>query len=511
MNYIKIVQVLVVVLGITTVKAEVVLPKFFSDHMVLQRNNNNPIWGTAQKGEKIMVSIAGQSHQTKADKNGYWKIRLDKMKAGGPYKLIVQGDNKIELNDVLIGEVWLCSGQSNMGWKVGGTTYADLEIASANYPNIRLLKAPLQGSLTKQYDLDAQWEKCSPENVGSFSANGYFFGRRLHQVLGVPIGLINVAWGASALETWIPREAMDAAGTYTEMLSQWDERMSNFTDKTLKKETKAYEVWVKSGKKGKNMSPVRDHRIGQNTPANGFNYMVHPILGYGIKGAIWCQGETNLGRSYQYRRMFPLLINTWRELWGQGDFSFYWIQVAGMKTKPTAPEQSYWAEMREAQTMTLKLPNTAEAVVYDLGEGNNIHFKDKQSSANRLVLHALSKDYNYKIKANSPSYESMKVKGNKITITFKDVSSKLYAFDVSTVKGFTIAGKDQKFVFAKAKIIGKNKVEVFANEIENPVAVRFAWANNPDANLYDKTNLPVTAFRTDNWHGISYQKEKANR
>ncbi|MCL7764509.1 sialate O-acetylesterase [Polaribacter sp. Z014] len=512
MNYFKTLLVVILLSTASKVTAQVTLPNFFSDHMVLQRNHKNPIWGNADKNEKITVSINGQEHTTKANKNGYWKVILNSMKAGGPYNLLVKGKNTVEIKDILIGEVWLCSGQSNMGWKVAGTTFADLEIASAKYPKIRFLKVPLVGNLDKQDNFDASWEVCTPETVGTFSANGYFFGRKLHQTLGVPIGLINVAWGASAIETWIPRDAMDASGEYTEMLAQWDEKMANYTQATFDKETKAYKSWEKGGKKGKRLNPARDHRIGQNTPANGFNGLVNPIVGYGIKGAIWCQGETNLGRAYQYRTLFPLLINTWRKLWNQGDFPFYWVQVAGLKEKTLEiGKGNMWAEMREAQSMTLSLPNTGEAIVYDLSESNNIHFKDKQTSANRLVLHALNNDYGVKLKAKSPSYQSMKVEGNKITITFKDVAQSLYAFDENTVKGFMISGKDQKFVWAKANIIGKNKVVVFADEISKPIAVRFAWSNNPYANLYDKANLPVTAFRTDNWPTITLHNKKANR
>lgn len=499
-------------LGAINVNAKVIVPSVFSDHMMLQRNQKNAVWGKAKKGEKVTVSINNQTHTAKADKSGNWKIKLNPMKAGGPYTITVKGKkNTITIKDVLVGEVWVCSGQSNMGWRVSGTNFPALEAASANYPNIRLLKTPTIGDLEPQFTNDAKWEQCSPETVRDFSANGYFFGRRLHQTLGVPIGLINVAWGASALETWIPRDAMDATGEYTEMLNQWDNRMANYTEATFEKETKEFEAWKKAGKPGKRMNPARDHRTGQNTPANGFNKMVNPIVGYGIKGAIWCQGETNLGRSYQYRRMFPLLINTWREIWGQGDFPFYWVQVAGLKDKPTKPQGSFWAEMHEAQTMTLSLPNTAEAIVYDLAVGNDIHFKDKQTSANRLVLHALANDYGVKIKAKSPSFESMKIVGNKAIITFKDVKSKLYAFDTKEVKGFTIAGSDKKFVFAKAKIIGKNKVEVYSDKVNEPVSVRFAWANNPNANLYDKSHLPVKVFRTDDWKGMSFGHEKANR
>ncbi|WP_111708506.1 sialate O-acetylesterase [Lutibacter citreus] len=492
--------------------AQVSVSNIFSSHMVLQRNQQNPIWGTASVGEKVTITIDTQKHKTITDKNGNWKVKLNPLKVGGPYKLTVKGKNKITFDDILVGEVWICTGQSNMQWSVINSNHSDLEIASANYPNIRLFSVPLTGNPEIQTKIaDTSWVACTPKNIPEFSAAGYFFGRKLHQTLGVPIGLINASWGASSLETWISREALEASGKHNELLEDWDIAASEFTDEKLVEVTKAYEEWEAAGKPGAKMRPPRDIRIAQNRPANAFNGVINPIVGFGIKGAIWCQGESNLGRGYQYRSLFPLLINSWRTLWNQGDFPFYWIQLASMKEPDKEPTSSSWAELRESQTKTLSLPNTGEVVTMDLGEGRDIHYRNKQPVGNRLARLALTKEYGYKFASESPRYESIKIKGNTIIITFNHIDEGLYAADFETVKGFAIAGFDKKFVWAKAKIIDKNKIEISSEKIINPIAVRYAWSNNPKANLFDRNGLPVTGFRTDKWKLQSQDRKKAYR
>ncbi|MEC9228363.1 MAG: sialate O-acetylesterase, partial [Verrucomicrobiota bacterium] len=244
-----------------------------------------------------------------------------------------------------------------------------------------------------------------------------------------------------------------------------------------------------------------DPRYGQHRPANIYNGMVHPLMGYGIKGVIWYQGESNTSRSDQYRELFPLMISTWRDIWKQGDFPFYWAQLTYFHEEVTDPNaDSWWARLREAQTMARSLPSTGEAVIIDVGEGRDIHPRDKQTVADRLVRHALSKDYDFEMASDSPSFASMVADGNSIRISFNSVSrGGLRAFDVTNVRGFRIAGEDRKFVWADAQIIGKNKVNVYSDSVVNPVAVRYAWADNPVANLEDRNGLPVTPFRTDDW------------
>ncbi len=498
-------------LSFSTLKAQLSLPHVFSDHMVLQRNMDNPVWGKASPGEKITLTIAGQNHQTIADKSGNWRVILNPMKAGGPFKLNVQGHNEISLEDILIGEVWHCAGQSNMQFSLNKVSNSEVEIASANYPEIRFLDIPRFGSQELHDDINAKWVVCTPESAKRFSATGFLFGRRLHNTLGVPIGLINTAWGASSLETWIPRESLDESKEYNELLEDWDTALGNYTDEVLENAQKKYDKWLAAGKPGNMQWSPRDITTGQNAPANGFNAMINPIVGYGIRGAIWCQGETNLGRAYQYRTMFPLLINSWREIWGQGAFPFYWVQMADFTPEDSKPSESMWAELREAQTMTLSVPNTGEVITMDLGEGRDIHYKNKQEVANRLVRHALKNDYGYEMKSNSPRYQSMELKGSVITITFDCIDQGLYAFDVEEVKGFAIAAKNKKFVWAKARIVGKNKVEVYSDEISKPLAVRYGWGHNPVVNLYDLNGLPVTGFRTDDWPGVTINNQKAIR
>ncbi|SIS49028.1 sialate O-acetylesterase [Zobellia uliginosa] len=481
-------------------QGQIKVAHIFGSHMVLQRNQNNPIWGTASVGEKITISFAGSSYQTVADKNGDWRVKLDALKAGGPYSLTVQGKNKITFEDILIGEVWICTGQSNMQWSVENSNDAEIEVLSADYPEIRLFSIPLVGSPEKQSEIkDSTWVACSPKTIPKFSAAGYFFGRKLHKALNVPIGLINASWGASSLETWIPREAIEENYEHPEFLKDWDWRVSVFTDQMLNDYTKEYKAWEAAGKPGQKMRPPRDIRTAQNRPGNGFNGVINPVIGYGIKGVIWCQGEGNLGRGHQYSKLFPILINSWRKRWKQGDFPFYWIQIASMKEKDTKPTTSSWAQLREGQSKTLSLPNTGEVVSMDLGERNNIHYRNKQTIGNRLARLALDQAYGYDIEGQTPRYRTMKIKDNKIVISFSHIDKGLYTFNSNTVKGFSIAGVDQKFVWAEATIIGKDKVEVYSDKIEKPVAVRYAWADMPVANLYDKNDLPVACFRTDTW------------
>jgi len=492
----------------SALQAEVSLPNVFGDHMVLQRGHQNPVWGKADPGEKVTVSIAGQSHATVANAEGTWRVQLTSMEAGGPHRLTVEGKNAIVFEDVLVGEVWVCSGQSNMRWKVKDSNHRDVEIASANLPEMRLITIPNVGTQEPQSNFNGEWKVCSPETVGDFSAVGYFFGRRLHHTLEVPVGLINTAWGGSSIEAWLPRDAMESSGHYDALLEDWGRQMAAYTDEVHAKNVAEYEAWKAAGRPGKTMRQPRDPRTGNHRPANIFNGVLTPIVGYGMRGNIWYQGESNAGRASQYRTLFPLMITTWRELWGQGDFPFYWVQLADYQAEVDVPTGGPWAELREAQTMTRSLPNTGEAVIIDVGEGRDIHPRDKQTVANRLVLHALVKDYGCDMACESPRFASMEIEGGLATLTFDRVSTTLYAFDTKTVKGFTIAGEDQKFVWAEAKIIGKNQVEVWSDQVPEPVAVRYGFEINPVVNLYDRNGLPVTPFRTDDWQGVTAGIEK---
>ena len=495
---------------------EVTTPAVIGSNMVLQQNHKNPIWGWADAGETIDISIAGQTHKVKADSNGNWKIILNPMMASSDAKTLKINDLKYE--NILVGEVWLCSGQSNMGWALGNSDDADLEIMTANYPNLRLISVPQVGTQDAQINFNGRWETTTPENAKNFSGVGYLFGRRLHLALGVPVGLIDNAWGGSACEAWIPRDRLNKLAVAKPYMDQWrdtektfdyDKLLATYEEK-LKKWQEKSQAARKEGKPqpgGRPRAP-RNQLTGQHRPANLYNGVLNPIIGYGIKGAIWYQGESNGRRGHAYREVFPLMIQSWRDAWKQGDFSFYWVQLADfMNEVPEPPTEQTWPELREAQTLSLdKLKNVGEAVIIDVGEGRDIHPRNKQIVANRLVRNALAKDYGMDIPHQSPRYQSMETKSNKIVLTFDHVGKGLYCFDVREPVGFAICGEDRKFIWAQARLIGQNKVEVWAEGIEKPVAARYAWSDNPVCNLYRKdgsVTLPVTPFRTDNFPMIT--------
>ncbi len=493
-------------------RADVTLPSIFSDHMVLQREQPSRVWGWAEPGEAVSVQIGEQTQGAKADENGRWSVALTPLTAGGPFTLTVKGNNEIKLEDVLVGEVWLCSGQSNMQWSVRQSNDADLESLSANFPEIRLIKIPRVGTQEPQHDFEGSWEVCTPETVENFSAVGYFFGRQLHQTLGVPIGLIDNSWGGSSAEAWVRRDLLAAdEENYAPLLARWERIEEQFPEAKARYEeaiTKHKEAVKKARDAGEQPPNAPQNpeaqMTGQHRPANLYNGVLKPIIGYGIRGVIWYQGESNASRAYQYRELFPLMIQSWRDEWDIGDFSFYWVQLADFRAETPEPGDSDWAELREAQSMTLdRLSNTGEAVIIDLGEAQDIHPRNKQDVAKRLARWALANNYGIDVPYRSPTLDSLEKQGDKIVLTFKHVGNGLKAFDVPEVKGFTIAGSDQKFYPAEAKIVNTYTVEVHSQEVEDPVAVRYAWADNPICNLYSREGLPVTPFRTDDWPGIT--------
>lgn len=509
-----------VLLGLATppARAEVKLPALFTSHMVLQRDRANPVWGWAEPGEKVSVKIADQQHSATADEQGNWRVKLKPLTAGGPHKLTIEGSNRVVCDDVLVGEVWVCSGQSNMQWAVAAARDADLEIATANYPNIRLLTVPQLGTQEPQNNFEGQWEVCSPQTVPQFSAVGYFFGRQLHEMLNVPIGLIDNAWGGSACEAWVRRDLLEADSRYEELLARWKETEQTYDHQAaMERYEQQKAAWMEKAKQaredGKQAPPApqppRDPLAGQHRPGNLYNGMLKPIIGYGIRGAIWYQGESNAGRAYQYRHLFPTMIEQWRDEWQQGDFPFYWVQLADYLAETPEPVDSAWAELREAQTMTMQqLEHTGQAVIIDLGEGKDIHPHNKQDVARRLARLALANEYGVKIASRSPQYASMETKGKEVTLTFEHVGAGLRPFDVAEPRGFAIAGSDKKFVWAQARIAGRDKIVVWSHQVPEPVAVRYAWSDNPVANVYSAEGLPLTPFRTDDWPGVTASVHK---
>lgn len=499
-------------------QANVALPALFGDHMVLQRDQENRIWGWADPEEQVEVSIADQSAAATADENGRWSVTLGPLEVGGPYKLEIVGKNTIEFDDVLVGEVWVCSGQSNMQWPVAAANDPDLESLTAHYPQIRLITVPQYGIQTPQEDFEGQWELCTPESVVDFSAVGYFFGRQLHQTLGVPIGLIDNSWGGSSAEAWVRRDLFQSDPQYQQLLARWDEEESK---PEAQEQTGQYEQaqaeWNEANiaaKKEGRQPPQRPAKpggqlFGQHRPGNLYNGVLKPILGYGIRGVIWYQGESNASRAYQYRHLFPLMIQSWRDEWGQNGFPFYWVQLADFQDETPEPGDSAWAELREAQTMAMaKLSNTGQAVITDLGEAHDIHPKNKQDVAKRLARWALAQVYGFDLVHRSPEFASMRVEDNKAILDFSHAGGGLDTFDVRQPRGFAVAGENRQFVWADAKIVDEDTIEVSSESVENPVAVRYAWANNPIANVQNKEGLPLTPFRTDDWPGITANNER---
>lgn len=490
--------------------AELKLSAVFSDHMVLQQKKPILVWGWTDPGEGVAITLSGGGNEhsvaATADRSGRFEVKLPAMEASfKPHTLKIQADETRVLQDVLIGEVWLCSGQSNMAWNVNSANDADLEALTANYPNIRLISVPQVGTQETQNTFNGSWQKCAPDTVRDFSAVGYFFGRQLHQTLNVPIGLIDNAWGGSACEAWVSRDLLAADEKYGPLLEKW--RMTEATydhEKAVAAYQQRLAKWNET-KKGNRPRAPRNVLAGQHRPANLYHGVLKPVMGYTIQGCVWYQGESNSRRAYQYRDLFPLMISSWRDEWGQGDFSFYWVQLADFMAETEQPEDSAWAELREAQTMTMsKLPATGEAVIIDLGEASDIHPKNKQDVAKRLARWALAKDYGMKnLVYRSPMYQSMSVEDGKAILKFAHVGGGLDTFDVREPIGFAIATADGDFVNAQAKIVGKDTIQVWHPDVSEPAAVRYAWANNPICNVQNKEGLPLTPFRTDNRPGVT--------
>ena len=332
--------------------ADVTLPALFTDHMVLQRDQENRIWGEAEPGEDVTVELANQHHTATADDQGRWEVRLDPLPAGGPHQLQVSGENTLTISDVLVGEVWLCSGQSNMEWPIKAGNDGDLETLLPENSQLRFISLPRVGTQQPQKDFPGKWEVCSPTTLPEFSAVGYFFGKQLQETLGVPVGLIDNSWGGSACEAWIDRELLAAEEPFKPLADAWSEFEKTYDFKAyLAEYKKQKEAWEAGGKQGPGPRWYDNPLEGNSRPGNLYNGMLIPVAGYGIRGAIWYQGETNAGRAHQYRELFPLMIRNWRDLWQQGDFPFYWVQLADYMSEKPEPAESAWAELREAQTL----------------------------------------------------------------------------------------------------------------------------------------------------------------
>ncbi|GAB5405671.1 MAG: sialate O-acetylesterase [Aureliella sp.] len=459
------------------------LAGLFDDHMVLQRECNAAIWGTATPGATIDVaaSWSKQPVQATTDQNGKWTATIQTPAAGGPFTIRVKsGSQQQLLSDVLVGEVWICAGQSNMQWKLRGfgVDHFAEDVQKANYPQIRFCDVPQVIALREQDNVDARWSVCSPKSALAFSAVGYFFGSRLYQELDVPIGLISTNWGGSSAEAWVSPEVLK--NRFPEFDSQFaaNERIAERTGTLFSRANKP---------------PAG---LNQRNPSVLYNSMIQPLIPYKFRGVVWYQGESNVRAPLQYRTLFPALIQDWRTRWGQGDFPFYFVQIApfGYKQEPVSA-----AFLREAQTMALALPNTGMVVTMDIGNPSNIHPKEKKPVGERLALLALKHDYQQKhLVASGPMVSDHSVENGAIRIRFSDVGGGLVSRDGRTLSHFTIAGADRCFVDAKATVDG-DTIIVRSDQVKAPVAVRFAWGSGDAPNLSNKAGLPASSFRTDDW------------
>jgi sialate O-acetylesterase len=505
--FLKTLILLYLVIICATAKADVTPNSLFSNNAVLQRGVAVPVWGKAAEEENISVDFAGQHLNTVA-KDGKWMVKLKPLKAGGPYTMTIRGNNTVTLTNILVGEVWLCSGQSNMEWLLykiipqnGYPTVKEVLKDAENYPEIRQYFVPLHTYTAISPPVDdahGQWSVCDSVSAKKFSAVAYFFGKELYQHLKVPIGLINSSYGGTPAENWTSEKVLDSVPglkslltEYTTALNTFPERLKRY-DEHKKEINEKYKIdslaSVQAGK-GIPNRPLRPvHPADRGGPGGLYNTMVVPLIPYAIKGVIWYQGEANAGRGIQYRTLFPAMINNWRSAWSRNDLPFFFVQLPGWKE--LAPE------LREAQLMTWqKLPNTAMAVITDCDDTISVHPPDKQPVGERLSLPARALVYHEKIEYAGPVYQSMEIAGNTIVLSFTHTGSGLIAKG-GELKDFTIAGDDKKFVAAKATIKG-DKVIVYSPSISHPMAVRLGWRFCPQVNLYNKEGLVATAFRTD--------------
>ncbi|MBM3860343.1 MAG: sialate O-acetylesterase [Verrucomicrobia bacterium] len=488
----------------------------FTDNAVLQRGVPLPVTGTADEGERVAVVFQNQKVSTVA-KGGQWKVTLKPLQAGGPFEMTI---GTTVLKNILVGDVWVCSGQSNMGFMLNRAHDAERVIPKANHPKIRLYTVPRVIAFEPQATCGGKWVECTAETAKDFTAVGYFFGRDIHAATGVPIGLINASWGGTPAQAWTSLQGLQSEPLLEGFVKSYRDIAANLDALEQKFQTVTYPKWKKdreaaiaksrkaiadakaAGKPAppqpKSSRAPRAPKNNPGTPTVLYNAMIEPLLPFPIKGAIWYQGEANSGHPKQYQVLFPAMIKDWRRAWGCGDFPFLFVQLANYMKRETEPTQSDggWPGLREAQAMTLKLPNTGMAVTIDIGEADDIHPRNKADVGNRLALAGLKIAYDKDIVFSGPTYHSMKVEGDKVRLQFQNTGSGLAT--VERLTGFAIAGADRTFAWAKATIDG-NSVVVWSDAVKNPVAVRYAWANNPECNLYNKEGIPASPFRTDDW------------
>lgn len=531
-----IVSSLLLWLAATAAQGEVKLHGLFTDNMVLQRGMPVPIWGWADDGEQVTVEFRGKKVSTTA-RGGTWMVKLGKLKAGGPDELKVTGKNSFTLHNVLVGEVWIASGQSNMEWPLRASYQPRHDIESANNPKLRLYTVPKLKANEPVKNVESAWKETAPGSVSNFSAVAYYFGLKLQRDLGVPVGLIHTSWGGSPAEVWMREAVLSANPDYKrDILDAYPE--------AVKKVEAAVAQWEKEQAEAKSEGkPFTKRRPSAGwKPCELYNGMIASLIPYAIKGAIWYQGESNAGRAHQYRTLFADMVRNWRLDWNQGDFPFLQVQLAPFMAIKDEPGESTWAELREAQMLATKtLPKVGAVVITDVGDPKDIHPVWKKPVGERLALAARGIAYGENIEWSGPQYRSMKVKGDRIILSFDHVGRGIGGVQVYSSKvpgssapdqitihynqdkgwlnaplvGFAIAGEDRKFVWAKAEVQG-DKVVVWSPEVGKPVAVRYGWADCPVVNLacspsFGEPVLPASPFRTDDWPMITAPKQEAKK
>lgn len=495
-----------------SMKGEIHLPAILSDNLVLQSNTMVNLWGNANPAEEIEISLSWSSknYRTVADGQGRWKIQVKTpSKSNKPEMIKFKGENELTIRNILIGEVWLCSGQSNMdfpvakatGWRTGVVNEAET-MADADYPEIRLFHVVQKLSESKELDdCDGKWEICNKDNLKEFSAVAFFFGRTLYKGIKSPVGLIQSSWGGTPAEAWTKFSVIENDSVYAKLLQEYKNTEARYPQDMKKYESDLANYNVAKEKGDSTMKAPKkplgnDHNKALSILWNG---MIHPLIPYTIRGSVWYQGESNAIRYWDYTKVFSNMISSWRKEWGQGDFPFYFVQIAPQYKQPPG--------IREAQLNAWKtVKNTGMVVITDVGDSTNIHPRNKQVVGERLADWALAKNYGKKISFSGPAYKSMKIKDYKILLSF-DYTDKGLKASNGNLMGFEIAGADKHFYKAEARISG-NKIEVSASDVHTPVAVRYGWGNFFRVNLMNGAGLPASPFRTDNWNLESEKQEQ---
>jgi sialate O-acetylesterase len=476
------------------------LPALISDHMVLASGVPVRIWGTADAGETVRVALEGQTATAVADAGGDWALWLKPLTAAGPLEMRIAASNKIVVHDVLVGEVWLGSGQSNMEFPLNRAMRHEEEIAQAAYPMIHLFQVKRAVSDRPAEDVTGQWEVCTPESAAHFSAVEYFFGRHLHQTLHVPVGLIESDWGGTPAQSWTSHEALEADPSLKFVFDDWAKVLANYPGAKARydEQLTAWNQAAATAKTEEKTAPARPRAPEgpghPNTPSGLFNAMIAPLTPYAIRGAIWYQGESNATEehAYRYRRLFADMIEDWRDRWGEGDFPFLFVQLANYEAS------NYWPVLRESQTESLRLANTGMAVAIDVGESKDIHPTNKQTVGLRLALAALHLAYGKDGEYSGPLYRTATAEADSLRVWFSHAGG-LATRGGEAPTGFAVAGKDGAFLPADARIEGETVV-VSNPQLKTPVAVRYAWASNPACNLVNGAGLPASPFRSDEPH-----------